>query len=297
MAGTDSTTCDDQAVRPLVKLALAEDLGERGDVTTSALIPDSQKGMVQIVARQPGILAGLCLAELVFSEIDPDVAFTRCADDGARLVRGTVVAEVSGRVRSLLIGERTCLNFLTHLCGVATLTRRFVEAVAGTAARIYDTRKTLPGWRALEKYAVRAGGGMNHRHGLFDMVLIKDNHLAGWLAADSSRTIAGAVRVAREQTPVGLPVEVEVDTLAQLADALAGKPDIVLLDNMSPDDLRRAVTLRDARSPEVELEASGGVTLETVATIAATGVDRISVGALTHSPPALDLAFDWKHST
>lgn len=297
MAANNSTTCDDQGVRPLVRLALAEDLGERGDVTTSALIPDSQQGKVQIVARQPGILAGLCMAELVFSELDREVTFIRRADDGARLSRGTVVADVSGSVRSLLVGERTCLNFLTHLCGVATLTRRFVDAVAGTATRIYDTRKTLPGWRALEKYAVRAGGGVNHRHGLYDMVLIKDNHLAGWLAADSSHTIAGAVRAAREHAPAGLPVEVEVDTLAQLADALAGKPDIVLLDNMSPDELRQAVTLRDVRSPEVELEASGGVTLETVAAIAATGVDRISVGALTHSPPALDLAFDWKSST
>jgi nicotinate-nucleotide pyrophosphorylase (carboxylating) len=280
-----------------VQLALAEDLGERGDVTTSALIPESQQGAVQIVARQPGILAGLCMAKIVFSEIDPDVTFKRRADDSARLARGMVVADISGSLRSLLIGERTCLNFLTHLCGVATLTRHFVEAVAGTTARIYDTRKTLPGWRSLEKYAVRAGGGMNHRHGLYDMVLIKDNHLAGWLAADGNHTIAGAVRAARERAPAGVPVEVEVDTLAQLADALAGRPDIVLLDNMSPDDLRRAVTLRDARSPEVELEASGGVTLETVGAIAATGVDRISVGALTHSTPALDLGFDWKNST
>jgi nicotinate-nucleotide pyrophosphorylase (carboxylating) len=296
MAGND-LQLDESAARRLVQLALEEDLGGRGDVTTSALIPAAQQGMVQIVARQPGILAGLPVAELVFAELDKSVVFTRQMQDGERVSQGTVVAEVAGRVQSLLVGERTCLNFLTHLCGVATVTRQFVDAIAGTTARIYDTRKTLPGWRALDKYAVRAGGGMNHRHGLFDMVLIKDNHLAGWLSADRNRSIAGAIRAAREQIAARVPIEVEVDTLEQLTDALAGKPDIVLLDNMQPDDLRRAVTLRDVRAPEIELEASGGVTLETVAAIAATGVERISVGALTHSPPALDLAFDWKKST
>lgn len=283
----------EEAARRLVRLALEEDLAGRGDVTTSALIPASQIGAVEIVARAPGVLAGLATARLVFDEIDPAVAFVPRAADGDQLAPGQTVAELSGKVQSLLVGERTCLNFLTHLCGVATLTRRFVDEVAGTRADIYDTRKTLPGWRVLEKAAVRAGGGRNHRMGLFDMVLIKDNHLAGWIAAGGDRTIAAAIRTAREKCPAGMLVEVEVDTLEQLADALAGAPDIVLLDNMSPDDLRRAVTLRDERAPRVELEASGGVSLSNVAEIARTGVERISVGALTHSPPALDLAFDW----
>lgn len=283
-----------EAARRLVRLALEEDLAGQGDVTTSALIPAAQTGTVEIVARAAGVLAGLVLVRLVFDEIDPAVAFVPRAADGDRLRPGQTVAELSGSVQSLLLGERTCLNFLTHLCGVATLTRRFVDAAAGTRAGIYDTRKTLPGWRELDKAAVRAGGGCNHRMGLYDMVLIKDNHLAGWIAGGGDRTIAAAVRTARGKCPAGMPIEVEVDTLDQLADALAGAPDIVLLDNMPVADLRRAVALRDERAPHVELEASGGVTPETVAEIARTGVERISVGALTHSPPALDLAFDWK---
>lgn len=277
----------------LIRLALREDLGDGGDVTTAALIPADQTAQVQILSREMGVLAGLPIARMVFEQIDPAVGFDLHARDGDPLAVGQIVAELSGKLQSLLIGERTCLNFLTHLSGVATLTRRFVDAVAGTRAGIYDTRKTLPGWRLLEKQAVLAGGGKNHRMGLYDMVLIKDNHLAGWLA-DGPRTIAEAVHAAREKSPPGLWIEVEVDTLEQLADALTGKPDIVLLDNMSIDELRRSVALRDERAPEVELEASGGVTLATVAEIARSGVERISVGALTHSPPALDLAFDWK---
>jgi nicotinate-nucleotide pyrophosphorylase (carboxylating) len=281
------------AAEELIRLALREDLGDWGDVTTAALIPADQTAQVQIVSRGAGVLAGLPVGRMVFERLDPAVQFEERANDGDALAAGQIVAELSGKLQSLLIGERTCLNFLTHLSGVATLTRRFVDAVAGTRAGIYDTRKTLPGWRVLEKLAVRAGRGKNHRLGLYDMVLIKDNHLAGWLA-DGTRTIAGAVRAAHENNPPGLLIEVEVDTLEQLADALAGKPDIVLLDNMSIDELRSAVALRDQRAPGVELEASGGVSLATVAQIARTGVERISVGALTHSPPAIDLAFDWK---
>ncbi len=220
------------------------------------------------------------------------------ARDGELVAVGTVVAEISGKVPSLLTGERTCLNFLTQLSGVATLTRDYVYAITGTKAAIYDTRKTLPGWRALQKYAVTAGGGRNHRMGLSDMALIKDNHLAGWLAAVADKSVAAAIRATRERigpmTKYPVPVEVEVDTIEQLVDALAGKPDIVLLDNMTLADLQRAVAIRNEQAPGVELEASGGVTLATVAAIAATGVERISVGALTHSAPALDLAFDWK---
>lgn len=183
------------------------------------------------------------------------------------------------------------LNFMTHLSGIATLTRRFVDAVRGTRAEVLDTRKTLPGWRLLEKYAVRCGGGTNHRMGLYDGVLIKDNHLAAWTESDS---IAAAVETARQRSPAGVSIEVEVDTLDQLSDALRGGPDIVLLDNMDVATLRQAVNIRDHTAPRVLLEASGGVTLETVAAIAQTGVERISVGGLTHSAPALDLAFDWK---
>lgn len=287
-----------KAAQELVWMALEEDLGPGDDVTTRALIPAEQTGQVRIAARAPGVMAGLPVARMIFHEVDSNVVFTPNVDDGDLLVPGAIVAEVSGKVQSLLKGERTCLNFLTHLSGVATLTRRYVDAVSGTNAAIFDTRKTLPGWRRLQKYAVRAGGGWNHRMGLNDMVLIKDNHLAGWRAAAGDRSIASAVRAARQWTfanpEIGREIEVEVDTLDQLADALAGQPDIVLLDNMAIDELHRAVALRDERAPEVELEASGGITLSNVAEVARSGVERISVGALTHSAPALDLAFDWK---
>ncbi len=289
-----------KVARELVWMGLEEDLGPGGDVTTQALIPEEQTGSVQIVARAPGVLAGLPVALLVFSEVDQAVVFKSLACDGDLLVEGQIIAELSGSLRSLLTGERTCLNFLTHLSGVATLTSRYVDAVAGTRAGIYDTRKTLPGWRALQKYAVAAGGGRNHRIGLDDMILIKDNHLAARRAAAPDRSVASAVRAAREwqvkhsKSSSPLQIEVEVDTLAQLEEALAGEPDIVLLDNMTLGEMRQAVALRDTRAADVELEASGGVSLTTVAAIAATGVERISVGALTHSPPALDLAFDWK---
>jgi nicotinate-nucleotide pyrophosphorylase (carboxylating) len=287
-----------KVARELVWMALEEDLGPTGDVTSRALIPPDQSGAVQIVARAAGVLAGLPVALMVFNEVDRNLVFEPHSSDGATVAGGAVIADVSGRVQSLLRGERTCLNFLTHLSGVATLTRRYVDAVAGTKASIYDTRKTLPGWRALEKYAVRAGGGRNHRMGLNDMVLIKDNHLAAWRAAATDRSVAAAVRAARERSDAmvdqPIAVEVEVDTLEQLADAIAGEPDIVLHDNMTPEQLRQAVVLRDQRAPGIELEASGGVSLATVAAIAATDVERISVGALTHSAPALDLAFDWK---
>jgi nicotinate-nucleotide pyrophosphorylase (carboxylating) len=287
------------AARTLIGLSLAEDLGaggslDQGDVTTSALIPPEAQGRVAIVARAAGVLAGLPVAALVFETLDGGVSFRPLCREGERIPAGAAVAEVSGSVRSLLIGERTALNFLTHLAGIATMTRQFVDAVSGTRAAIYDTRKTLPGWRLLEKYAVRAAGGKNHRMGLFDMVLIKDNHLAAWMAGGAGRSVAGAIRAARASVAAGIPVEVEVDSLDQLVDAFEGKPDLILLDNMNTDLLRQAVALRDARSPGVELEASGGVCLSTVAEIARSGVERISVGALTHSVRALDLAFDWQ---
>lgn len=281
------------AAQSLIDLALFEDLGPNGDVTTNALIGRGEIGTVAIVARESGVLAGLPVARMVFESVDSDVTFDALIEDGASLEPGSVVARLTGRVPSLLTGERAALNFLTHLSGVASLTRRYVKLVDGTKASIFDTRKTLPGWRLLEKYAVRAGGGRNHRVGLYDMVLIKDNHLAAWHAARPEATVAGAVLAARAHAGTAVPVEVEVDTLLQLEDALVGRPDFVLLDNMTCDQLREAVAIRDAAAPEVKLEASGGVNLATVGEIARTGVERISVGALTHSAVALDLAFDW----
>lgn len=296
-----SFTADEHsAARKLIELALDEDLGTAGDLTTRSLVANTQSGSVQIVSRESGVLAGIPLIPLVVDSVlrrHADLSELKCVAaefDGTRLSPGTVAAELTGSLAGLLIAERTILNFLTHLCGVATLTRKFVDRIAGTHARIYDTRKTLPGWRLLEKYAVRAGGGSNHRVGLYDMVLIKDNHLAGWAESGSGHTIAAAIRTARANVAPGIRIEVEVDTLDQLADALPGSPDIVLLDNMTCDELRQAVALRNSRAPHVELEASGGINLTTVADVAATGVERISTGAITHSAITLDLGFDWK---
>lgn len=274
----------------LIRLALKEDLAEQGDLTCQALIRPDERATVCVVARQAGILAGEPIGRLVMQQLDASIQWSAKTADGQPVRPGTVVAEVTGPLFQLLVAERTMLNFLTHLSGIATLTRQFVDAVAGTKAKVLDTRKTLPGWRLLQKYAVRSGGGTNHRMGLYDGVLIKDNHLAAWTEADS---IAAAVDAARKRWP-DVPVEVEVDSLEQLRDALAGSPAIVLLDNMSPAMMADAVILRDRQAPDIQLEASGGVTLATVAEIARTGVDRISIGALTHSAPSLDLAFDWK---
>jgi len=277
----------------LVTMALGEDLGHLGDITSQAFLEGTLTGSVNVIAREEGVIAGLPLLEMVFAELDSSVSVNPFVADGDFVERGATIASVSGNVRSLLTGERSALNFLSYLSGIATATRRYVRAIAGTRAKIYDTRKTIAGWRRLAKYAVRAGGGENHRMGLFDAVLIKDNHLAAWQSTDRNRTIAEAVRTARSQVAPGTIVEVEVDTLGQLADALEGAPDIVLLDNMIIPTIRAAIQLRDARSPKTQLEASGGITLETVAEIAATGIERISVGSLTHSVRALDLAFDW----
>lgn len=286
------TAEDHTAAVRLIELALAEDLGERGDVTSSALIPPSAMGEVRVVTRQPGVLAGSVLASEVAQRVDPSLVWQPLVADGQAIARGDLVARLSGPVRSLLAAERTILNFLTHLSGIASLTAEFVTRVSGTAAKVLDTRKTHPGYRRLEKYAVRCGGGHNHRLGLFDGVLIKDNHLAAWQAL-GAKSIATAVEHARRATHGELPIEVEVDTLAQLEDALSGRPELVLLDNMSLDQLAQAVALRNQRCPGVLLEASGGVNLQTVTAIAKSGVDRISIGALTHSAPALDLGFDW----
>lgn len=275
----------------LIGLGLAEDLETAGDLTCAALIRPDESAAVQVVARSNGVLSGSPIGRMVFARLDPNVRWESHQRDGESISRGEAVATVSGPLATLLTGERTMLNFMTHLSGIASLTRRFVDAVHGTRAVVLDTRKTLPGWRVLEKYAVRCGGGTNHRMGLYDGVLIKDNHLAAWTESDS---IAHAVIAARQRSPHGVSVEVEVDSVAQLRDALDGKPDIVLLDNMDLQTLRESVSIRNQVAPGVLLEASGGVTLATVAEIAQTGVERISVGGLTHSAPALDLAFDWK---
>lgn len=281
------------AANLLIELALAEDLGEPPDDVTSRLaISENATGRVEIVSRETGVLAGLPVLSLVFERLDPEVVIEKLVADGSPLRAGTVIARVAGPLRSLLTGERTALNFLTHLSGVASITRRYVDAVRGAKSMILDTRKTHPGYRLLEKYAVRTGGGQNHRLGLYDGCLIKDNHLAAWRAAHPSDTLADLVRHARTQIGAA-PLEVEVDRLDQLADVLAADPDIVLLDNMSAETLRKAVALRDKHEHAALLEASGGVSLDTVAEIAATGVDRISVGALTHSARTLDLGFDW----
>jgi len=281
------------ACERLVQLALDEDLGGFGDLTSLAVIPPELVGEAAFVARSPGVLAGLPAARAVFAMVDPAVAFEERLSDGARLGAGDTVAVVRGPMRSILTAERTALNFLQRLSGVASLTARYVEQVAGHKAVVLDTRKTTPGWRLLEKYAVRQGGGQNHRMGLFDGVLIKDNHLAGLEIADCKLQIEEAVRRVRENHGRAVPVEVEVDTLEQLDAALAAGPDVVLLDNMPPDVLREAVRRRDAEAPGVQLEASGGVNLSTIRTIAETGVDRISVGALTHSATALDIGLDY----
>ena len=267
----------------LVRDALREDLGAAGDVTSNAVIEETASMTASLVARAPGRLAGRDVALCAFRTLDPRVVCTPLESDGAALVRGTRIATVAGPARAILAAERTALNLLSHLSGIATLTAAYVAAVGARRAAVVDTRKTTPGLRALEKYAVRAGGGANHRFGLYDAVLIKDNHVA------VAGGIAPAVRAARAGAGHLVKIEIEVDSLAQLEEALAAGADAVLLDNMSADELRSAVRLTAGRAI---LEASGGVSLERVAEIADAGVDLISVGRLTHSAPALDIGLD-----
>ena len=273
----------DALIEPIVRAALVEDLGRAGDITSQACIDESARLKAAFVVRRPGVLAGLDCARLALSMMDAGASFAPHAADGDALAAGTPIATIEGNARAMLAAERTALNLLGRLSGVASLTALYVREVAGTRARIIDTRKTTPGLRALEKYAVRCGGGANHRFGLDDAILIKDNHVAACGSAGE------AVRRARARAGHMVRIEVEVDSLHQLEEALAERPDIVLLDNFSLDDLRRAVEVTAGRAV---LEASGGVTLETAAAIARTGVDLISVGALTHSAPALDIGLD-----
>ncbi len=265
--------------------ALAEDLGLAGDLTTDATVAADAISKAVIASRQAGVIAGLDLAEAAFAAMDAYVRFERVKADGDHVDTGDVVARISGNARAILTGERVALNYLGRLSGIASLTRRYVDAVAGTKSAIADTRKTTPGLRAFEKYAVRCGGGQNHRTGLFDAILIKDNHI---VAAGGVET---AIARARAYAGHMVKIEVEVDSLDQLALVLKHKVDAVLLDNMAPDTLAEAVKMIGGRAIA---EASGGVNLKTVRAIAETGVDLISVGALTHSAPVLDLGLDFE---
>jgi nicotinate-nucleotide pyrophosphorylase (carboxylating) len=277
------TPLPDALVDPIVRAALAEDLGRAGDITSEACIPSGARLTVELRARKSGVVAGLDCARLAFAVMDPDAVFQPLKGDSEEVAAGDVLARVEGDARAILAAERTALNLLGRLSGIATLTAAYVKAVEGTGARIADTRKTTPGLRALEKHAVRCGGGLNHRYGLDDAILIKDNHVAacGGVGRALERAKAAAGHL--------VMIEVEVDSLEQLDEALPFKPDVILLDNFSLADLKTAVERAAGR---VRLEASGGVSLETAPAIARTGVDVISVGALTHSAPALDVGLD-----
>ncbi len=274
-------------VADAVHAALAEDLGLAGDVTTNALIPGDAVSQAVMALREDGCIAGLPLAVAAFRALDPSMEVAAQVREGAFAGAGTAIVRLSGSTRAILSAERVALNLVQHLSGVATATRRYVEAVAGTAAKIVCTRKTTPGLRAFEKYAVLAGGGANHRFGLFDAVLIKDNHIA------AAGSVSGAIERARAAVGHMVKIEVEVDTLAQLEEALRQPIDAVLLDNMAVAELKAAVALAKPARPGILCEASGGVRLETVRAIAETGVDMISVGALTHSVKALDIGLDF----
>jgi nicotinate-nucleotide pyrophosphorylase (carboxylating) len=269
---------------PIVRRALEEDLGRAGDITSELTIPADVRSSATLVARKAGSLAGIIAARCAFQLVDPELEFEVKVPDGSTVNANSALATIKGGSRSLLTGERVALNFVGHLSGVATATRALVDAVSGTKARIVCTRKTTPGLRVLEKYAVRCGGGFNHRFGLDDAVLIKDNHLVA----------AGGIKLAVERVRAGLghmaKVELEVDSLAQLEEALGLGVDTILLDNMSPDDLKRAVAMAHGRAT---LEASGNITLATVRAVAETGVDYISSGAITHSALSLDVALDF----
>ena len=273
----------DLLIAPLVRAALAEDLGRAGDVTSLACVPAEARLRAVFATRKPGVVAGLACARLAILELDPAADFESVARDGARVGAGETLAGVEANARALLGAERVALNLMGRLSGVATLTRAYVDAVEGSGVAIVDTRKTTPGLRALEKYAVRCGGGMNHRFGLDDAILIKDNHIA------ACGSVGEAVRRARAAAGHLIKVEVEIDGLVQLEEALKYGPDVVMLDNFSLADLAEAVRRTAGRA---RLEASGGVSLETVRAIADTGVDVISVGALTHSASVLDIGLD-----
>ncbi len=271
-------------LKPLVEAALKEDLGRRGDVTSQATIPADMRAQLQIKARQAGVICGMDLARLSFALIDEQIEFIAKVNDCATVEAGTILATVRGNARNLLTAERTALNFMTHLSGIATDTKKIVDSVADYPAQITCTRKTIPGLRIVQKYAVRCGGGRNHRLGLDDAILIKDNHIA--IAGD----IKTAIQQAQDFAGHLIPIEVEVDTLEQLEQALDASVNLVLLDNMAPDVLSEAVVMCKGRA---KTEASGGITPETVQAVAKTGVDFIAMGYLTHSTTALDIGLDF----
>jgi nicotinate-nucleotide pyrophosphorylase (carboxylating) len=275
---------DKVLLEPLVQASLVEDLGRRGDVTSQATIPADKQAKLQIRARQAGVICGMDVARLSFAAVDEQIEFVAQVHDGERVAAGSVLAIVSGNARHLLTAERTALNFLTHLSGIATATQQIVDSVAEYPAQITCTRKTIPGLRTLQKYAVRCGGGRNHRLGLDDAILIKDNHIA--IAGD----IQTAIKQAQDFAGHLIPIEVEVDTLEQLQLALDAGVNLVLLDNMSPDTLSEAVAMCQGHA---KTEASGGITPETVQAAAKTGVDFIAMGYLTHSTTALDIGLDF----
>ena len=271
-----------RSLDPLIELAFQEDIGI-GDVTTEATVPPIQKGIGTLLAKSEGVVAGLPVAERVFAKLDETLIFRALVNDGDAVIAGTPIAEVQGSAKTILIGERTALNFLQRLSGIATLTAQFVEAVAGYDTKIVDTRKTAAGWRAAQKYAVRVGGAQNHRFGLYDGVLIKDNHIV------AAGGIGNAVQRARQIVPHTAKIEVEVETVEQVDEALEAGADILLLDNMLPGIMQRVVQEVNNR---VLTEASGGITLDSVKSVAATGVDFISVGALTHSAMPMDISLN-----
>jgi nicotinate-nucleotide pyrophosphorylase (carboxylating) len=273
----------DALIAPIVRAALAEDLGRAGDITSAACIDPDARMEARFVSRKPGVVAGLACARLAVTELDPNAVFEIVLADGDLVRPGGVIARVSANARALLSAERVALNLLGRLSGVASLTRAYFDAVAGAGAAITDTRKTTPGLRALEKHAVRCGGGVNHRFGLDDAILIKDNHVA------ACGGVGPAIRRAKAAAGHLVKIEAEVDSLDQLEEALAERPDVIMLDNFSLADLRAAVARAKG---QVVLEASGGINLDTVRAIAETGVDVISVGALTHSAPSLDIGLD-----
>ncbi|MDR1268250.1 MAG: nicotinate-nucleotide diphosphorylase [Planctomycetaceae bacterium] len=308
-----------------MKIAVAEDTGITGDLTSLALVSEQLCGSAFIRSRESGVMAGIQAVATILHVINPTLLWQPFISDGSSIVPGDKIGQISGQLQSMLIAERLVLNLIGKLSGIATLTEKYVDAAAGTPAKIYDTRKTTLGWRRLEKYAVRCGGGRNHRTGLFDAVLIKDNHLAIGRDGGGQFTPAEAVVQTREffrlhadsfhferlpeyeysnenensyqktqKIPLVPIIEIEVDTLEQLQEVLTVRPDIVLLDNMTLPQLIQAVEIRNRLAPEVELEASGGINLKTVSAVATTGVERISVGALTHSATALDFGLDWE---
>lgn len=284
-----------QWLATLLAQTKAEDMGPQGlDITSALFVPADLQASATIRARKAGVVAGAALIDDILKLYDPALRYTPALPDSQAVDAGQAIGVITGPLRSLLSAERVVLNFLTHLSGIATLTRTYVQAVEGTKAGIYDTRKTIPGLRGLHKYAIVCGGGKNHRMGLFDAVLVKDNHIAHLPHTRLGDNLQHAIAAARAHQPAPTFIEVEVDNLQQFESLLRGRqqPDMVLLDNMSPADLSRAVHLRDQLAPAIELEASGGVNLQTVTAIARTGVDRIAIGALTHSAPALDIGLD-----